>query len=351
MKPTTPASAAASPETSPAATPSTAAAPTDESKQTKTEKPDAPKFGTTKRLFSDWVQDSKGRAVPRTSLPEGAKVSDEPPAPAGKDPEKAPPSPAPVKDELIDPAAIQGKKLKLVVDGKEEIVAVEDVLKGVQLEKHLTQKGQSLDQREHQLNEREKAVRLQLEALANPGTKTPNNKEDPAKESLFADDPLVQKLLKDNEAMSKQLQDLSKLTARQRYEENLKLLAADVKKATGYEDFLDYKPQIEKVFSALSPEERLRADSPEWWANQFLVLKTKSLQEALLKAKNQPTPPARPESGVIDGIADPKGGPAGAKSDQAWQERHDAAFAKAKASGATEDWLEVLRIKREGAQS
>lgn len=358
--PTTPAPAAASKPT--AATPAKAAAPTTvvvvDTPKAEPKQPgqSEPQPGTTQRLFPDWAQLPSGQAVPPTSLPKDAVVKkDTPPTEPKKEAgaPTVPPTPAPATEDPIDPEALKGKKIKLKIDGKEEIRAAEDILKGVQLESSLTQRAQILDQKEHALNEREKAVRLQVEQLIphlpKPGEPPKPAEPDPAKDSIVSDDPLVKKLLQDNQELRTRLDDMEKVTGKLRYEESMSGLAAHVKTTTGFDDFSSYRPKMEQAFRALTPEQKRYADSnPEWWISQFLIFKNQDLQ-AQLNAPAAPaaTPPSRPPAEPMPGIGGGGGAPTSAQQPSGWDTKYAEAFKRASESGRTEDWMAVLRLKEE----
>lgn len=333
--PATPASAAApAPMSTPPATPALAAAP----KGGHTPEPPAP--GTTSRLFPGW--DGGKPPVAPASVPKT-------PPPA------APPAPVP---DVLDPATLLGKKLKIKVGDEEKEVTFDDILKGVQLESHLTSKAQDLSTREHELNEREKAVRKQLEEIIphlKPAAPAAPKGEDPLKDSLIADDPLTKALLARLDAQDKLIQQLTTAAAPTVYEQNLKRLAGSIEKETGYKDFMDYKPRIEELLRKLPKEQRAAYDTEEWWSRQFFILKSQDLAAEIVKAKTPapaaPPPPSRPAAAPIAGIGGSDGGPAAPPVSDDWDLRYNAAFEKAQKSGATADWLAVLRLKEEAKTS
>lgn len=310
--------------------------------QGKTEEPKKGKPGSTKRLFPGWTQNEAGRAVP----PAQETAKEEKPTETTAETDKPTPQ---VTDEVIDPEIFKGKKLKLKLDGKEEVIPVEDAIKNIQLEKHLTQKSQSLADREHQLNEREKLLRLQTEAAKPAAPQTPT--EDLTKESVFADDPLIKRLLERDAAREREMEEFRRSTAKIRYEDNLKALSENIRATTGYDDFMTYRERVEKAFNSLPAEMKKAADNAEWWTNKYLVLKNSDLRSELEKARSEkpaPTPPARREGGPMTGISGTTGGSVGSEALQTWEAKYNVAFARAKESGDRDDWAEVFRLKKEG---
>lgn len=339
MKTTTPETAAAS---DPKATSETVDAPKETSKEVKTESKEgksAQKQGTTESLFPGWSRTDSGRSMPPPKK-EAVKAEKAQEKPVEKEPEPI----APVPEDIIDPENLKGKKIKLVVDGKEEILPVEDAIKGVQLERNLTSKYQVLDQREKLLNEREKLLRHQLETEK---VQSAQQQDDPSKESLFSDDPLIKKMNERLEMVIKENEDLRKTTAKLRFEENIKALSDNIQATYGFDDFMAYKDRVHAAYNALPVDVRPAADTPDWWTNQYLVMKNKDLRTELEKAKSaKPAPPAptRRDGGIMTGIGDSRGNSVGADENQAWETRYHKAFKEAQETG---DWSEVFRLKEE----
>lgn len=112
---------------------------------------------TTEKLFPDFFEkDDKGESH-ITSQRQGDEPPVEPPAPPPAAPEPKPAVPAaaaePKAPEYLDLSQISGKLVKLKVDGVEMDVPAEEVFKNHQLDRHLTQRGQSLAEQERVLKE------------------------------------------------------------------------------------------------------------------------------------------------------------------------------------------------------
>lgn len=320
MIPATPASAAA-PELKAPAAPVVPAAPSNPPAPAK-----APEPGTTAKLFSDMA----GSRVP------GAPPAPEatPPAP-GATPPAPPPAAAAPPAEVLDLTALSGKMVKLKVGDKEEVVPVEEALRRAQLDTHLTKKGQDLAAKEHELNEREKALRKTEPPPAPP--------KSPTEGSIISDDPVVQHLLKVTDELKRQNESLIAASAPVRHEQNMKVISDRVKTTLGFEDFSAFRPQLEQMFNAVPADQRAFADNEGWWVSQYQVLKLKDMQ-AKQAAPPAPPLPARPSGGAMPELA---GG--GALPPQPPNEADTvarAAFQKAQASGSTEDWTEYFRLDR-----
>jgi hypothetical protein len=310
---TTPAPAAASPEVKTPATPASTAA------------PEVKKEGTTSKLFKDL----EGTGVP--GAPQKPEASKEAPAPATPTPEptKVAPAPAPAQAEVLDLEALKGKKIKMIVDGKEELVSAEDALRRLQLDSHLTQKATTLSEKERVIVEREKALKKPVEVL-------PVDEE-----SILSDDPLVKKLLARTEALERKVAEADGILAKQKYQENLDVLAAHVKTTYGADDFRTYVPKIEEIIRNLPPERRNVTNQDTLGIYQELKMKDLiSGSHAAVAPKTVERPASAPM--VVEGAE----GAARVQLDD-WDLRYQTALAKAKASGSEEDWANVMVLKRE----
>lgn len=311
---TTPAPAAASTEVKPQATPAAAA---------------EPKVGTTSKLFKDL----EGSGVPGApQKPEASK--DVPAAAAPTEPAKAAPAPVTTQAEVLDFSALAGKKIKMVVDGKEELVSAEDALRRLQLDSHLTQKASALSEKERDIVEREKNLRR-------PPVEKPAA---PEEESILSDDPMVKKLLARQDALEKELEGHRVVVAKQRYVEGIDRLANHVKTTLGADDFRTYLPKIEDWYKSLPADQQRLADNDQAFLGKYQELKIKDLvsgsHAAVAPVKTLERPSASPMK--IEGAE----GAARVQLDD-WDTRYVAALAKAKASGSEEDWAEVMVLKRE----
>lgn len=321
---TTPAPAAASPEVKAPATPAAAAAPAEPKKT-----------GTTNKLFPDMVGTEKPGAPQK---PEDLKETSAPATPAPEAAKPAAPAPEPAKAEVLDLDALKGKKIKMVVDGKEELVSAEDALRRLQLDSHLTQKAQRLDAKEQEIVEKEKALKKPQE---------PAKPADPEEESILSDDPLVKKLLRRLDAQEKELESHRAVIVKQQYTEGVERLANHVKATLGADDFKTYLPKIEDWFRSLPPEQRQAADNDQAFLSKYQELKLKDLisgSHAAVAPVKPAAPVERPAS--VPMKVEGAEGAARVQLDD-WDIRLKAALDKAKLSGSDDDWADVVALKRE----
>ena len=88
--------------------------------------------------------------------PETDPVKEAPPAVEPPEPAQVPTAPA--LPEILDLSALQGKKLRVKVDGQEMEVPAEDFVKNYQLELHLNRKGQALNEQRRAIEELRKEL-------------------------------------------------------------------------------------------------------------------------------------------------------------------------------------------------
>lgn len=255
---------------------------------------------------------------------------------------------APPTDEVVSVEALKGKKFKI----GEEVLPIEDVMRRIQSVSQLTQKAAELSALEHQLNEKDKGLRKQMETAAaiipTLPTQAPltNGYEDLLKESILADDPVFKKVLDDLVNIKMENQELKRLTSKSKYDESLNVLDQRARQK-GHEDFREYIPKIEEEFKKLPDSQKAAADNFDWWLGTFYDMKLQKNSAEIKALKEKQQPPARVEGSPMEGIAASEGGSVTKPIDLQWQTSYNEAFEKAKKSGRTEDWAEVLRLKGE----
>ena len=255
---------------------------------------------------------------------------------------------APPIDEVVSVEALKGKKFKI----GEEVLPIEDVMRRIQSVSQLTQKAAELSALEHQLNEKDKGLRKQMETAAaiipNLPTQVPltNGYEDLLKESILADDPVFKKVLDDLVNIKMENQELKRLTSKSKYDESLNVLDQRARQK-GHEDFKEYIPKIEEEFKKLPDSQKAAADNFDWWLGTFYDMKLQKNSAEIKALKEKQQPPVRVEGSPMEGIASSEGGSVTKPIDLQWQTSYNEAFEKAKKSGRTEDWAEVLRLKGE----
>lgn len=229
-------------------------------------------------LFSDLV----GRKIP------GMEAFETPVEPPKTEAQKEEPKPE-VKQgpKYISPEEFADHLLKLKVDGVEEEATFADVIRRIQTDKHLTNKGQRLSEMEKSLRE-EKSVlaereKLIAEIIANQ-SKPP--KEEDALDSIIKDDPYVKRLEAEMQAMRQSLEDLNQQTAPTRLNAAIERVDKYAKDALGLTDFKDYQEKIREHLLSLPIEQARSLDNEAGWLGVFKDLK---IRELVAKA-NEPKP-------------------------------------------------------------
>lgn len=309
---------------------------------------DTPKPAAAPAVSEKPVETPKPAVVPAAAPKPEVRGSTDKLFPEAKPEQPAKTPVTPPTDETVSLEALKGRKIKV----GEEVLPVEDLMRRVQSVSQLTHRASELSAMEHQLNEREKSIRKQMELVAPtlPPPSAPqipeNGYENLLKDSILSDDPVFKKVLEDLSNIKFENQELKRLTSKSKYEESLKVLAQKAKEK-GHDDFTEYIPKIEEQFRKLPSDQRAAADNFDWWMGTFYDMKLQKSAEEIKALKEKSAPPKRQEGAPIEGIGSPDGGSVAKPLDQQWQSSYDAAFERAKKSGSTDDWAEVFRLKSE----
>lgn len=248
----------------------------DESKVTKMDK------SVSQRLFSDL----NGRNIPGvSSIPDMVDTPLPIPEDAKKPEIKATPEvkPGPKYLSLEDFA---DSVVKLKVDGVEEDAKFQDIIRRVQLDKHLTSKGQKLSEEEKRIQAKEASLiekeKILTELLANQN-QTKN--DDSETESLIKDDPYVKRLEADLLETKKRMQEIDIQTAPMRLNASLERVDKFAKDSLGLTDFMDYRVKIQDELRSLPPEVARGLDNESGWLTVFKDIKLKELMAQVAEHK------------------------------------------------------------------
>lgn len=315
---------------------------------------------TVETLFPDFIgPDGHLMEKPNVSLGrEPGDVFDPTPATdkGGQQP-PAPTPPAPGAPQYLDLSSLEGKMVKLKVDGVEIDVPASSLAKNYQLEAHLTQKGQRLADQEKILQD------VLKEAINRPPTGTPPAAgATPPNSDAPSDIPEVAKVQAELKKTQAELAQVTAATAHIRVEQGLKAIDADIRRTTGADDFMTYAPKIQDLARSLckdpknpTPQEVAAFDSVAFYRATYSEMKLKDM----IAGKPATPPPAAPPAGqppqpgverrpapsvsVVDGA----GSPAIDRTGSDWNGRYKAALQKATTTGDLNDWAEVNRLKNE----
>lgn len=310
---------------------------------------------STEKLFPDFYVEGEDGKKELTTERQDSPEPEKPAAEAPKPPvtPEPPKTPEPKAPEYLDLSQISGKLVKTKVDGVETDVPAEELLKNFQLDRHLTQRSQSLAEQEKALKE-----------LHGELTKIKDEVKTTVKgEDGETPDPRLETVLKKIDAIEQRISkpQLTKADV----DNNLARIAGEVQRNLGYDDFMEMIPQITAEISknfanpkAPTEQELARFDTMANWYQTYQAVKLRSL-------KNAPPPPPAPappakNAPVLDkkppippSAIEEAGGASDGNQEESsqWKVRYDLALKQAKESGTDEAWQDVFRLKREKSDS
>lgn len=319
--------------------------------------PNTPRERTTsEKLFPEFTTDDGG-VINRPVKPytDAAKVL---PVTATLDPAtqgQTPPAASPTAPVYISEADLKGKMAKLKVDGIEQDVPAESLIKTNQLERHLNTQLMNLAEERRQLESDRRKI------LSQPPE--PIKKSEPPVKKTAQEEVLEARILQ----MQQQMESLQQTMLPAIQEAGKKRVSQMVKDRIGSDDFDSYFDRVRE--SALSefakpevannPQARAYFDSDAYYFQKYQEMKLKDLMTKPVSPT--PTNPSAPvlatESGApvvvnnqgrpvsIPNFESSGGVPSKVGSDASWQSTYNALFQRAQASGAQEDWVAVYRHK------
>lgn len=329
----------------------------------KSAEPTAPKEKTTsEKMFPDFVTEDGlivnrpvGKQAPKPSDPSPATATAQTPAPG-----QTPAVPAPTAPVYLNPDELTGKMVKLKVDGIEQDVPADTLIKTTQLERHLNAQLMKLAQERSQLEQERAAILArppEPKPDAKPGKSDPDEKKTPEVQALEA------RLLQMQSEMAMLQQTM--LPAIQ--ESGIKRVEQMAKERLGTDDFRTYFDRIKdsamaelaKPENAKNPQARAYFDSDQYYFQKYQELKLRDLV-----AKPAPAAPANPSAPVlqkpegapvvinnngqpvsIPTFESSGGVPSRVSPDASWQGTYDSLLQRAKASGSQDDWMALYRHK------
>lgn len=242
-----------------------------------------------------------------SDVPATTPVVTPPPAPAAPEPvvpatppvqPPAAPAPAPAPaasddtylEDLLAKSNIPLDKVKvrLKVDGVEQVMSYEEARKRVQLQEHLNLAGQKLGEDRRAIAEERKRFQEEQRTVSNLGAPRVPTPGEPTPEDLA--NPLVRALYDEVITLKGRMQGLDPVV----YDTNRQRLANELK-MQGFPDYLDYIPKIEAHISKLQDPHAIEYfDTFDGNKALYHELKSRDLMEQMAKANRQPPPPAIP---------------------------------------------------------
>lgn len=240
---------------------------------------------TSQRLFSD-MADKPEIAGIKNLFPKDQETVKKP-----EQPVKEEPKPEAKKEEkkYLKLEDFKDTLLKLKVDGVEEEASLEDVVRRVQFDTHLTKKSQRLSEEEKRVKARvqelEERERLLTELLAQS---KPNEKGEEPSESIVADDPEIKRLKEEQRKLQETVNALHAQAKPMMLQAALERTANQVKEELGLDDFPKYHDKIRDYLKALPEGVGLSKDNEAGWVEAYKDIKLREFMEG---AKNRQTKP------------------------------------------------------------
>jgi hypothetical protein len=313
-------------------------------------------LNTTERLFPD--------LMPANVQPEAPAPGESTPIP--QEPQETPQpvvpqEPEPQEEPIVAPKVIPegddvdfDKKVKAVIDGKEEMVSVKELRDQYQLKKHLNQVADKVGEQRRQLAEE----RRQLEALRQrpyqqipieqPSFQQPNFQQAPQfnqapqyqQTPQTQQDPYLQRI----QFLEQQISQVAQMTQPAVYRSNRDALDQKLR-SQGFNDFNDKWPQIvatvdPNLIQSLNGNEMAAAEMTYFQLKAQEANRGQVSRPPVIQAQNRPTPPVM----KIDGGTQPSSG----LNDDS-KSQYKTAFRRATNASSDgeqrEAWNEVLRQK------
>jgi hypothetical protein len=192
-------------------------------------------------------------------------------------------------DDLIAKSNVDPEKVKvrIKVDGKDEVLSYSEAKKRVQLNEHLNLAGQKIGEERRALSEERRKFQEEQRMAPNLGARAPQGVPptpgEPTPEELA--NPLVAKLYGELNVLKERVQGLDPVV----FQTNRQRVANELK-ADGFNDFLDYIPKIEAHISKLQDPRAIEFYDSETGAKAlYHQLKNRDLIEQMNQQASRPT--------------------------------------------------------------
>jgi hypothetical protein len=322
---------------------------------------------TTERLFPDFIDEKSGIIANRPVMKESPVAAPSVPAtatPASASQGQTPPTQAPTVPTYLKPEELAGKMVKLKVDGIEQDVPADQLVKLNQLERHSNSLLMKVAQERAQL-ERERQ-----EILSRPVPEIPNGKvSEPQKKA-----PEIEALEAKMAAMEAQIAQERALMLPQIQEAGIKRVEQMVKERTGFDDYRAYHdkvkaeavPEAAKAQAAGDINAARFFDSDTFYYQKYQELKLKDLAAKVNAPVPPPTIPNAPvlqtQTGapvIVNNNSQPvsiptlegaSGVPARTEPSADWQATYNRLLRTAQETPTDENWMNVMRHKYRAGQ-
>lgn len=262
------------------------------------------------------IQDVPAPTPVVTPPPASAPVAPAVPATPPAQPPAAPaPAPAPAAsddtflEDLLAKSNIPMEKVKvrLKVDGVEQVMSYEEAKMRVQLKEHLNLAGQKLGEDRRAIAEERRKLQEEQRTVPNLGAPRVPTPVEPTPDDLA--NPLVRALYDEVITLKGRMQGLDPVV----FDTNRQRVANELK-AQGFSDFMEYIPKIEAHIATLKDPRYIEYYDTEVGSKAlYHELKSRDLMEQMAKANRPPVPapipPAAPPANApiitIDGGQNP----------------------------------------------
>ena len=324
------------------------------------EKPGEPKTPTEKttaeKLFPEFMTEDGG-IVNRPVKPY-TDSSKQLPVTATPEPQpqpQTPPAQTPTAPVYLKPEELTGKMVRLKVDGVEQDVPAETLIKTNQLERHLNTQLMNLAQERKAFEEERKKL------LSQP-SQQPQVQEPKKNEPVVKKTPEVEALERQLVEMQAHFLGIQQTLLPAIHEAGIKRVEQLVKNQIGTDDFRTYfdkirdsaLEQLAKPEIANDPNARRYLDSDAFYFEKYKEMK---LRDLMSKPQNSNAPVLATPSGApvvltnsgqvvnIPSIEGSGGVPSRMSPDADWQSTYNALFQRARETGSESDWQAVYRHK------
>lgn len=242
--------------------------------------------------------------------------------------EEAPTKTETPETEYLNPEDFGDKSFKLNVGGEEVTVNVKDAIRRLQTDKYNTQNAQKLAEE-----------RRQLDALKNSMVDKSTEKTEESFDDSYeeAPAPKVSALEKQVADLTDQLGSIQQNMAPSVYEQNIRAIDAHLK-TEGFEDFMEFRPEIEAHFLTFSVEDQARVGELDM-INEY---KNRKIQKMRDTATQKSTEPAENrQAPAVVNILGGSGTPSNADTDVD-SAKYRKEFEKAQETG---NWGPVFELK------
>ena len=325
---------------------------------------------TTERLFPDFVTDDGGivnRPIRTQNAPVESAPSPATATPAPVPQGQTPPTQAPTVPAYLDPKELAGKLVKLKVDGIEQDVPADQLVKLTQLERHSNSLLMKVSQERAQL-ERERQELLSRPPAPEPKTPKP---EPPVKKTAEVE-ALEARLAQMEASMAQE----RALLLPQIQEAGIKRVEQMAKDKTGFDDYRAYHDKVREAAVAEAAKAQATGDinavkffdSDNFYYQKYQELKLRDLAAKVNTPVPAPTPtnPNAPvlqtQTGapvIVNNNGQPvsiptlegaSGVPARTEPSADWQVTYNRLLQTAQQSPSDENWMAVMRHKYRAGQ-